>query len=55
VIPARLRLLALAPSQERAAELLNLPFSTYRRYRDRGIEAVTDWLWERDTDSTAHG
>jgi hypothetical protein len=42
-----------APSQEKAAELLDLPFSTYRRYRDRGIEAITDWLWERDIDSTA--
>jgi hypothetical protein len=26
-----------ASSQEKAAELLDLPFSTYRRYRDRGI------------------
>jgi hypothetical protein len=42
-----------APSQEKAAELLDLPFSTYRRYRDRGIEAITDWLWDRDIDSTA--
>ena len=42
-----------APSQEKAAELLNLPFSTYRRYRDRGIEAITDWLWERDIDCAA--
>jgi hypothetical protein len=42
-----------APSQEKAAELLDLPFSTYRRYRDRGIETVTDWLWDRDIDSTA--
>jgi hypothetical protein len=44
-----------APSQERAAELLDLPFSTYRRYRDRGIEAITDWLWEQDLDSTSSG
>jgi hypothetical protein len=42
-----------APSQEKAAELLDLPFSTYRRYRDRGIETVTEWLWDRDIDSTA--
>jgi hypothetical protein len=41
-----------APTQEKAAELLDLPFSTYRRYRDRGIEAIADWLWERDIDST---
>jgi len=42
-----------APTQEKAAELLDLPFSTYRRYRDRGIETIADWLWERDIDSTA--
>ena len=41
-----------APTQEKAAELLDLPFSTYRR-QDRGIETITDWLWERDIDSTA--
>jgi AAA ATPase domain len=42
-----------APTQEKAAELLDLPFSTYRRYRDRGLEAITDWLWDRDIDRTA--
>jgi hypothetical protein len=42
-----------APSQEKAAESLDLPFSTYRRYRDRGVGAITDWLWDRDIDSTA--
>jgi hypothetical protein len=42
-----------APSQEKATELLNLPFSTYRRYRDRGIEAIADRLWDRDIDSTS--
>jgi hypothetical protein len=44
-----------APSQEKAAELLNLSFSTYRRYRDRGIEAITGWLWDRDIDHAALG
>jgi hypothetical protein len=44
-----------AQSQEKAAELLDLPFSTYRRYRDRGIELVTEWLWDRDIDSTVRG
>jgi hypothetical protein len=44
-----------APSQEKAAELLDLSFSTYRRYRDRGIEAITGWLWDRDTDHAALG
>jgi hypothetical protein len=43
-----------APTQEKAAELLDLPLTTYRRYRDRGVEAITDWLWDRDIDSTAH-
>jgi hypothetical protein len=31
-----------APTQEKAAELLALQFSTYRRYRDRGIETIAD-------------
>jgi hypothetical protein len=44
-----------AQSQEKAAELLDLPFSTYRRYRDRGIELITEWLWDRDIDSTVRG
>jgi hypothetical protein len=42
-----------APTQEKAAELLDLPFSTYRRYRDHATEAITDWLWDKDIDSTA--
>jgi hypothetical protein len=42
-----------APTQERAAELLDLPFSTYRRHRDRATEAITNWLWDRDIDSAA--
>ena len=31
-------------SQEKAADLLDLPFSTYQRYRDGGIDPITDWL-----------
>jgi hypothetical protein len=42
-----------APTQEKAADLLDLPFSTYRRYRDHATEAITDWLWDKDIDSTA--
>jgi hypothetical protein len=42
-----------APAQEKAAELLDLPFSTYRRYRNRGIAAITEWLWDQDLESTA--
>jgi hypothetical protein len=37
-----------APTQERAAELLGLPFSTYRGHLTRGIERVVDALWERE-------
>lgn len=37
-----------APTQERAAELLGLPFSTYRRYRNRGAESIAAWLWHRE-------
>jgi hypothetical protein len=37
-----------APTQEAAAELLGLPFSTYRGHLVRGIEAVVDLLWERE-------
>jgi hypothetical protein len=34
-----------APTQEAAAELLGLPFSTYRRHLARALEQVTDLLW----------
>ncbi|MFP5372670.1 MAG: ATP-binding protein, partial [Actinomycetes bacterium] len=37
-----------APTQERAAEVLGLPFSTYRRHLTRGIELVVDALWDRE-------
>jgi hypothetical protein len=37
-----------APTQERAAELLGLPFSTYRRHLARGIERVVARLWDRE-------
>ncbi|PXY32767.1 hypothetical protein BAY60_06610 [Prauserella muralis] len=40
-----------APTQEKAAELLGLPFSTYRRHRNRGVELVTEWLWQRELTS----
>lgn len=35
-----------AATQEQAAELLDLPFSTYRRHLRRGLERVTATLWE---------
>jgi hypothetical protein len=37
-----------APTQEAAAELLGLPFSTYRGHLTRGVERVADWLWQRE-------
>jgi hypothetical protein len=37
-----------APTQEVAAELLGLPFSTYRGHLTRGLERVVDWLWQRE-------
>ncbi|MGH2535404.1 MAG: ATP-binding protein [Thermomicrobiales bacterium] len=37
-----------APTQEQAAELLDLPFNTYRYHLAKGIERVTDWLWQRE-------
>lgn len=37
-----------AATQEQAAELLNLPFSTYRRHLRAAIEYVTEWLWTRE-------
>ena len=35
-----------APSQERAAELLGVPFSTFRRHLKAGVAMVTDHLWQ---------
>jgi hypothetical protein len=37
-----------APTQERAAELLGLPFSTYRRHLVRGIDRVVADLWRQE-------
>ncbi|MFI0479337.1 ATP-binding protein [Actinomadura sp. 9N215] len=37
-----------AATQERAAEMLGLPFSTYRRHRDRAVDRITAWLWQRE-------
>jgi hypothetical protein len=42
-----------APTQEAAAELLDLPFSTYRRHLRAGITAVADILWQQETGATA--
>jgi len=37
-----------ASSQERAAELLDLPFSTYRRHLKSGLDRVQELLWWRE-------
>jgi energy-coupling factor transporter ATP-binding protein EcfA2 len=37
-----------APTQERAAELLDLPFSTYRHQLARAIEQLAGWLWQQE-------
>jgi hypothetical protein len=37
-----------AATQERAAEVLGLPFSTYRRHLGGGVRRVVAWLWERE-------
>jgi len=40
-----------APTQEQAAERLDLPFSTYRRHLKSGITRVTDMLWRQEIGS----
>jgi hypothetical protein len=37
-----------ALTQERAAELLDVPFNTYRYHLNVGLERVTAWLWQRE-------
>jgi hypothetical protein len=37
-----------APTQERAAEAMDVPFSTYRRHLKSGIRTVADLLWKRE-------
>jgi hypothetical protein len=34
-----------AANQEQAAEMLDLPFSTYRRHLVRGVDRITEILW----------
>ena len=40
-----------ALTQERSAELLDLPFSTYRYHLTHGIERVIAYLWQREQSS----
>jgi len=37
-----------AATQEAAAELLDLPFSTYRRHLTKGVQRLAELLWERE-------
>ncbi|HET9591103.1 MAG TPA: hypothetical protein VFO91_20120 [Anaerolineales bacterium] len=37
-----------APNQEAAAELLDLPFSTYRRHLTSGVQRLTEILWREE-------
>lgn len=37
-----------SPSQEQAAELLDLPFSTFRRHLKAGITRVTEIMWQEE-------
>jgi hypothetical protein len=37
-----------APNQEAAAEVLGLPFSTYRRHLTQGVQRVVDGLWDHE-------
>jgi hypothetical protein len=37
-----------APNQEAAAEVLGLPFSTYRRHLSQGVQRVVACLWDHE-------
>jgi hypothetical protein len=37
-----------AASQEQASEIIDVPFSTYRRHLTAGIERITDTLWRKE-------
>ena len=41
-------------TQERAAEALGLPFSTYRRHLTQGVDQVVAWLWDREVYGEQH-
>lgn len=42
-----------APTQEAAADLLDLPFSTYRRHLKQGITRVCEIMWQWELNGTA--
>ena len=35
-------------TQEQTAELLGVPFATFRRHLTTGVERMTEWLWQRE-------
>jgi len=37
-----------APTQEQAAELLDVPFSTYRRHLKSGVQRIIEILWQEE-------
>jgi len=37
-----------AATQESAAAVLGLPFSTYRRHLAQGVDRIVTWLWDRE-------
>ena len=41
-----------AATQEQAAELLELPFNTYRYRLARGTECITEWLWRHEIEGS---
>jgi hypothetical protein len=41
-----------AATQERAAEALGLPFSTYRRHVTQGVDRIVSWLGDQEVYGT---
>jgi len=44
-----------APTQEQAAELLDLPFSTYRRHLQTAITRISETLWQQEIGRLTNG
>ncbi|HEX9596003.1 MAG TPA: hypothetical protein VF982_03930, partial [Anaerolineales bacterium] len=44
-----------AVTQEMAAELLDLPFSTYRRHLKKAVERTTEILWQQEIEGAESG
>ncbi len=42
-----------ATTQEAAAEVLGLPFSTYRRHLSEGVQRIVAWLWDHEVYGSA--